>query len=133
MAEQAEHKWQKLLSSLVTRNQYGINVVPRPETRECHKGKKGRAAEAKSNLPISSGAAQHLVDTQDVEGVSTDTEVEAILTAGLSEILVHSDTRGFERLRGQLLLLTTDQVAASRKLVNSGALLAEIEDLDLRL
>jgi hypothetical protein len=35
---------------------------------------------------IGTSARQHLVDTDDVEGVDTDTEVETFLTGGLHEV-----------------------------------------------
>lgn len=40
---------------------------------------------------IGSGARQHLVDTDDVEGVGTDTEVETFLTGDLDEVPVMND------------------------------------------
>lgn len=41
---------------------------------------------------IGTGARQHLVDTDDVEGVSADTQVETLLSAVLDEILVGANT-----------------------------------------
>lgn len=106
---------------------------------------------------IGSGARQHLVDTDDVEGVGTDTEVETFLTGDLDEVpvidnasvknrssdkrghwdgtrvivLVGTDTGSLESLGGQLLVLVGDHVHAQRELVNVGLLTTQIEDTDL--
>ena len=45
--------------------------------------------------PIGSGAAQHLVDTEDVEGVDTDTKMERILAGNLRDILVGANAGRF--------------------------------------
>ena len=49
-----------------------------------------------NDLPISTGARQHLVDTDNVEGVDTDPHVEGILSRGLGDILVGANTSGFK-------------------------------------
>lgn len=50
------------------------------------------------NAPIGSSTAQHLVDPDNVEGVGTNTEMERILSAGLGDVFVGTDTGGFESL-----------------------------------
>jgi len=80
---------------------------------------------------IGTGARQHLVDTDDVEGVSTDSEVEALLTGVLDEVLVGANTGGLEGLGAQLLILVGDEVDAEREVIDVGALSAKIEDSDL--
>lgn len=60
-------------------------------------------------------------------------EVERVLPRDLRNILVRADARGLERLRGQLLVLVRDEVAAEGELVDGGAFAAEVEDADLRL
>lgn len=42
--------------------------------------------------PIGTSARKHLVDTDNVEGVHTDTQVERVLTRGLGDVLVGTDT-----------------------------------------
>lgn len=42
--------------------------------------------------PISSSTGKHLVDTQDVEGVHPDPQVESILSSVLDHVLVGSNT-----------------------------------------
>lgn len=80
---------------------------------------------------IGTSARQHLVDTDDVEGVSADTEVETLLTGVLDEVLVGANTGGLEGLGTQLLILVGDEVDAEREVVDVGALSAQIEDADL--
>jgi len=82
---------------------------------------------------IRTGARQHLVDTEHVEGVSTHTHVERLLTGLSNEVLVGGDTGGFQGLRGELLVLIREHVDDVAELVDSGPLLSDIEDADLRL
>lgn len=80
---------------------------------------------------IGTSARQHLVDTDDVEGVDTDTQVETFLTSDLDEVLVGTDTGGLESLGGQLLVLVGDKVDTGREVVHVGLLATEIEDANL--
>jgi hypothetical protein len=82
---------------------------------------------------IGTSARQHLVDTDDVEGVDTDTEVETFLTGDLHEVLVGANTGGFESLGGQLLVLVGDQVDTGGEVVHVGLLTTKIEDTNLRV
>jgi len=61
---------------------------------------------------IGTSARQHLVDADDVVGVGADTEMETFLSGHLDEVLVGTDTGGFERLRGQLLVFVGNEVNA---------------------
>ena len=66
-----------------------------------------------------------------MERVSTDSEVETLLTGVLDEVLVGANTGGLEGLGAQLLILGGNEVNAEREVVNIGALSAKIEDSDL--
>ena len=81
--------------------------------------------------PIGTSARQHLVDTDDVVGVDTDTEMETFLSGNLDKVLVGANTGGLESLRGQLLVLVGDEVDAEREVVYAGLLATEVEDADL--
>ena len=61
---------------------------------------------------IGTSAGKHLVDTEDVEGVSTDAHVEGFLGGVLGHVLVGLDTSGFEGFRGDLFEFTGDDVDA---------------------
>lgn len=80
---------------------------------------------------IGTSARQHLVDTDDVVGVDTDTEMERFLSSALDHVLVGANTGGFESLGRQLLVLVGDQVDAEREVVYVGLLATEVEDADL--
>lgn len=80
---------------------------------------------------IGTSARQHLVDTDDVVRVDTDTEVETLLTGGLDEVLVGANTGGLKGLRAQLLILVGDHVDAEREVIDGSALAAKIEDANL--
>jgi hypothetical protein len=80
---------------------------------------------------IGTSARQHLVDTDDVEGVGADAQVETLLAGVLDEVLVGANTGGLEGLGTQLLILVGDEVDAEREVVDVGTLAAQIEDADL--
>lgn len=82
---------------------------------------------------IGTGARQHLVDTDDVEGVGADTEVETFLTGDLHEVLVGANTSGFKSLGRKLFVLVGDEVNAQRKVISAGLLTSQIVDTDLRI
>lgn len=80
---------------------------------------------------IGTGTRQHLVDTDDVEGVSADTQVETLLSSDLDEVLVGANTGGLEGLGAQLLILVGHEVDAEREVIDGSALAAKIVDADL--
>ena len=80
---------------------------------------------------ISTSARQHLVDTDDVEWVYTDTQVEGFLTGSLDNVLVASNTSSFERLRRELLELVRDKVSAVWEVVYGSLLTTQVEDTNL--
>ena len=55
--------------------------------------------------PIGTGARQHLVDAQHVEGVHADAQVEGVLARVLDHVLVGGNARRLQRLARDLLLL----------------------------
>ena len=81
--------------------------------------------------PIGTSARQHLVDTDDVVGVDTDTEMETFLSGNLDKVLVGANAGSLKSLRGQLLVLVGDEVNAEREIVYAGLLATEIENTDL--
>lgn len=80
---------------------------------------------------IGTSARQHLVDTDDVVGVSTDTEMETFLAGKLDKILVGANTGSLQGLGAQLLQLVGNEVDAEREVIDGGTLAAEIEDANL--
>ena len=103
---------------------------------------------------IGTSARQHLVDTDDVEGVHTDAQVETFLTGDLDKVPIESYMRlgswmsGERRgsgsdnvlvgantggLGGQLLVLVGNQVDAHGEVIHVGLLTTKIEDTNLRV
>lgn len=80
---------------------------------------------------IGTGTRQHLVDTQNVERMDTNTHVEVILTGNLANVLVGSNTGSFQGFAGNLFTFVRDQVDTERELVTAGSLATKIEDADL--
>lgn len=80
---------------------------------------------------IGTSTAQHLVNTQDMEGMDTNTHVEPITTSVLGDVLVSSDTGSFQGFRADLFALVGDQVHAEGEFVAGGLLAAQVEDTDL--
>lgn len=82
-------------------------------------------------LPISSGAWKHLVDTKNVERMYTNTQVESILSSVLCHVLVARNTRRLQSLGRYILLLPTNEMYTERKFLNSLSLHTHIVDTDL--
>lgn len=80
---------------------------------------------------IGTSARQHLVDTDDVERVSADTEMERLLATVLGEVLVGANTGSLQGLGAQLLILVGNEMDAEREVIDVGALSAKIEDANL--
>merc|ERR1712057_66231 len=80
---------------------------------------------------ISTSAGKHLVDTEHVEWVHADTDVESILTRGLHHVLVAGNTASLKGLRGDLLELIGHKVSAEGELIAVGLLATEIVNADL--
>jgi len=59
--------------------------------------------------------------------------MKLIFSAVLNQILVATDTAGFQRFGTQLFILVGDQMHAEREIVNVGFLLAQIKDADFRI
>lgn len=81
--------------------------------------------------PIRTGTRQHLVDPDNVEGVDPDTHVEGLLTGVLDNVLVGTDTGGFESFGGKLFVLVGNKVATEGEVVNRSLLSTKIVDPDL--
>ena len=82
---------------------------------------------------IGSGAGQHLVDTENVEGVGTDAQVETILTAGLSQVLVGANAGSLESLRRDVLVLARNEMDSVGELVDTSLLTSAVVDAQLRV
>ena len=59
---------------------------------------------------ISTGTRKHLVDSDDVVRVGSDSQVEEILTGDLDHVLIASDTGSFQGLRGDLFVFIRNKV-----------------------
>ena len=81
--------------------------------------------------PIGTGARQHFVDSDDVEGVHSDSHVEGLLSGGLHDVLVGANSGSLESLRRELLVLVRDKVAAEGEVIDGSLLSSEIVDSDL--
>lgn len=80
---------------------------------------------------IGSCTRQHLVDTQDVVRVSSDSDVVSFLARMFDHVLVHSDTGSFESLGSNLLEFSGDQVNAKGKFIHVSPLGSDIINSDL--
>ncbi|RUP48983.1 hypothetical protein BC936DRAFT_143523 [Jimgerdemannia flammicorona] len=58
--------------------------------------------------PISASTGQHLIDTDDVEGMHANTHVEEILARDLGDVFVAANAASFKGLRRNLLVLIRD-------------------------
>jgi hypothetical protein len=81
--------------------------------------------------PIGTSARQHFVDTQDMERMDTDPDVELILSSVLDHVLVAANTSSLKSFGRQLLQLIRHKMDTQRELVNTGLLTSQIVDPDL--
>merc|ERR1719453_2941358 len=82
---------------------------------------------------IGARARKHLVDTEHIEGVDPNAQVEGVLTGVFDHALVRRDARGLEGLARHALVLARDHVHAVRVLLHAVLLLAAVKDADLRV
>jgi hypothetical protein len=80
---------------------------------------------------ISTGAGKHLVDADNVPGMRSDSHVEGFFTALGDQVLVSGNTGGFEGLGGELLLLSRNEMDASRESLPSELLHSTIVHTEL--
>jgi len=82
---------------------------------------------------IGTSAGQHLVDSDHMVWVGSDSKVETFLSRDLDKILVGADTGGFKRFGTQLFVLVGDHMNAEGEFVDIGTLSSKIKDTDLRV
>ena len=82
---------------------------------------------------ISTSTRQHLVDTENVVRVDSDTHVEGVLASHLHDVLVASNTGSFESFTGDLFLLKGAQVNAVGETVDGGLLVSKIVNSELAI
>ena len=82
---------------------------------------------------IGTGTRKHLVDSNDVPWVHSDSEMETFSTNVDDHVLVGSNTGGLKSFRSDLLLLVANQVSASWEEGMIGLLLTAIVHSDLRV
>jgi hypothetical protein len=80
---------------------------------------------------IGAGARELLVDSENVPRVHSHSHVESILTGLGLHVLVSSNTGSFERLRGELLLLTGDEMDTVGELVVESLLSTDVVNSEL--
>merc|ERR1712168_506073 len=81
--------------------------------------------------PISSGTRQHFVDTDDMEGMDTHTNVEGILACNLGHVLVGTNTSSLQSFSRQLLIFIGHKIHTLGKFIHTSLLFTEIKDSDL--
>ena len=81
--------------------------------------------------PICPGTRKHLVDTEHMERVNPNPEVEGILSCRLGHVLVARDTRSLKSLTGDILLLPRDEMHTVGELIHTLLLHPDIVDPDL--
>eukprot|EP00356_Strombidium_inclinatum_P002458 CAMPEP_0170479396 /NCGR_PEP_ID=MMETSP0208-20121228/645_1 /TAXON_ID=197538 /ORGANISM="Strombidium inclinatum, Strain S3" /LENGTH=230 /DNA_ID=CAMNT_0010751787 /DNA_START=52 /DNA_END=743 /DNA_ORIENTATION=- len=80
---------------------------------------------------IGTSAREHLVDSNNVPRVNSDSHMEVLSTNVLLHVLVTGDSGGLKSFGGDLLLLVANQMDASGEDVVSGLLLTDIVDSEL--
>merc|ERR1711935_1187589 len=80
---------------------------------------------------ISACARQHFVDSQYMEGMYTNPDVELVLGCVFHHVLVTANTSGLEGFSGKLLKFIRHKMDTQRELIDSSLFAAQIEDSDL--
>jgi len=80
---------------------------------------------------ISTSTRKHLVDSDNVVWVSSDSQVEEILTSNLDHVLVASNTGSFKGLGSDLLQLIRNEVNSRWECVARSSLVTDVEDTKL--
>jgi hypothetical protein len=80
---------------------------------------------------IGTSARKHLVDSQNVEGVGSDSHVEGLSSGHLGDVLVGTDSGSLKSLGRQLLSLVGNEMDTQREVVDVGSLSTKIVDSDL--
>mmetsp|Transcript_45056 Transcript_45056/g.86160 ORF Transcript_45056/g.86160 Transcript_45056/m.86160 type:complete len:242 (-) Transcript_45056:58-783(-) len=78
-------------------------------------------------------AREHLVDTQNVVGMNSHTQMKRFFSCSLNHVLVARNTRSLKRLRTHVLLFPRHQVNAARERVTVEPLHSNIINADLRI
>jgi hypothetical protein len=68
---------------------------------------------------IGTSATQHLVDADDVVRMGANTQVETFLSGNLGQVLVGTDTGGFEGFRGDLFVFVGDEMHTCWEIVDT--------------
>lgn len=123
-------------SSLATRRKpLGLRYTARAKHHRLPFGGVRDASSAASTQracsPISSSTGQHLVDSDNVERVNPDPQVESLLSGSLDNVLVGANSSSFKSFRRKLLVLVRDEMATEGEVVDIGPLSSQVEDSDL--
>lgn len=97
-------------------------------------GNHGRLTESASHTSlksISTSTRKHLVDSDNVVGMSSDSQVEEVLTGDLNHVLVASNTSSFQGLRGDLFVFIGNKVNSGGELVARSLLVTNVVDTKL--
>lgn len=81
--------------------------------------------------PVSTSTGQHLVDSDDMEGVEPHSDMKAIFATAFYHVFVGTNTGSLQGFRRELLILIRHHVATQWKLVHFCLLPAQIKDTDL--
>ena len=82
---------------------------------------------------IRTSTRKHFVNTQDLERMTTNAEMEIIFAAEFRQVSIRGNTRGFQSFGTQLLFFIRHQVHDQRKHIYRGFLRTDVIDADFRI
>ena len=82
---------------------------------------------------ICTSTREHLVDSNNMPWVDSDSHVEVFSTGVGGHVLVASNSSGLESLRGDLLLFVTDQMDASGEFFKLGSFISDVINSQFRV
>merc|ERR1712189_161909 len=83
--------------------------------------------------PISSSTRQHFVDSNNMEWVDTNTDVEGIFASNLCHVFVGTDSGSFQSFSRQLFIFVRHQIDTFGEFIHTSLILAKIENSNLRI
>ena len=79
---------------------------------------------------IGTGTRQHFVDSQNMEWMDSDSQMESISPNGFGDVFVSTNTSSFQSFRRQLFQFVGNQMNTQWKFINSGLFFTQIENSD---
>lgn len=83
--------------------------------------------------PVSPSTGQHFVDTDDMEGMESHSDMKPVLATAFHHVLVGTDPGSLQSFRRELFILIRHHVATEWEFVHFGLLPSQVKDADFSI